>query len=282
MSPFDGLQVIGGRFAAPFTLRALKGDTPPERASCSAQCGNCPDTAPLPRGSAPRYLPVMGTAAAPLMKPSQSPISATKIGRALTLHGNESRSQIHSFPPFTGKRVSRDAPIPPFRRRRLPSPSPFSETSPSPRYTRFHHLQKIEFPRDAPTRHFRHRGSTSPAPFPETSPPPRYTRFHHLQKIEFPRDAPIPPFRRRRLPSLSPFSETSPAPRYTRFHHLQKIEFPRDAPNPPFRHRAPTSPSPFPETSPPPRYTRFHHLPEIELPLRPQPRLSAIGDRGPR
>ena len=168
------------------------------------------------------------------MKPLQSPISTANIGRALTLHGNESCSQIHSFPPFTGKRVSRDVPIPPFRRRRLPSLSPFSETSPSPRYTRFHHLQKIEFPRYATTPAFRRRGSDSPAPFPETSPSPRYTRFHYLQKIKFPRDAPIPPFRHRRLPSLSPFSETSPPPRYTRFHHLQKIEFPRDAPIPPF------------------------------------------------
>ena len=168
------------------------------------------------------------------MKPLQSPISTANIGRALTLHGNESRSQIHSFPPFTGKRVSRDAPIPPFRRRRLPSLSPFSETSPSPRYTRFHHLQKIEFPRDAPIPPFRRRRLPSLSPFSETSPPPRYTRFHHLPEIELPPNAPNPPFRHRRLPSLSPFSETSPPPRYTRFHHLQKIEFPRDAPIPPF------------------------------------------------
>ena len=169
------------------------------------------------------------------MKPSQSPISTANIGRALTLHGNESCSQIHSFPLFTGERASRDAPIPPFRRRRLPSLSPFSETSPPPRYTRFHHLQKIEFPRDAPIPPFRRRRLPSPSPFPETSPSPRYTRFHHLQKIEFPRDAPIPPFRRRRLPSLSPFSETSPPPRYTRFHHLQKSSFP---PTPRTRHFA--------------------------------------------
>ena len=229
------------------------------------------------------------------MKPSQSPISTANIGRALTLHGNESRSQIHSFPLFTGERVSRDAPIPPFRRRRLPSLSPFSETSPPPRYTRFHHLQKIEFPRDAPIPPFRRRRLPSLSPFSETSPAPRYTRFHHLQENELPatprsrhsaigdrsrsrkrvplpdtlvsticrkssipRDAPTPPFRR--LTSPSPFTETSPPPRYTRFHHLPEIELPPDAPNPPFRHRAPTSPSPFPETSPAPRYTRFHHL----------------------
>ena len=237
MSPFDWLQVIGGRFAAPFTLRALKGDTPPERDSCSAQCGNRPDTAPLPRGSAPRYLPIMETAAAPLMKPSQSPISTANIGRALTLHGNESCSQIHSFPLFTGERVSRDAPIPPFRRRRLPSPAPFTETSPSPRYTRFHHLQKIEFPRDAPIPPFRRRRLPSLSPFSETSPPPRYTRFHHLQKIEFPRDAPIPPFRHRGSDPPAPFPETSPSPRYTRFHHLQNNEHPLEAPTPAFRHR---------------------------------------------
>ena len=237
------------------------------------------------------------------MKPSQSPISTANIGRALTLHGNESCSQIHSFPLFTGERVSRDAPIPPFRRRRLPSLSPFSETSPPPRYTRFHHLPEIEFPRDAPIPPFRRRRLPSLSPFSETSPPPRYTRFHIYRRTSFPRRPdPAPPFRHREIHSFPPFTgnrarhfasptspsppETSPPPRYTRFHHLQKIEFrpptPRPRPHPPFRRRRLPSPSPFPETSPPPRYTRFHHLQEIEHPLRPQPRLSAIGDRGPR
>ena len=213
------------------------------------------------------------------MKPSQSPISTADIGRALTLHGNESCSQIHSFPPFAGKRVSRDAPIPPFRRRRLPSLSPFPETSPAPRYTRFHHLQENELPATSRSRHSaigdRSR-SRKRVPLPDT------LVSTICRKSSIPRYATTPAFRPLGQDAPSPFTETSPPPRYTRFHHLPEIEFPRDAPNPPFRHRAPTSPSPFPETSPPPRYTRFHHLPEIEHPLRPQPRLSAIGDRGPR
>ena len=159
----------------------------------------------------------MGTAAAPLMKPSQSPISTAKIGRALTLHGNDSCSQIHSFPLFTGESsFPRDAPNPPFRRRRLPSLSPFSETSPAPRYTRFHHLQKIEFPRDAPNPPFRRRGLPSLSPFPETSPPPRYTRFHHLQETRHLAVGDCPrshPSSRSQILSFPPFTRNRASPR---------------------------------------------------------------------
>ena len=207
------------------------------------------------------------------MKPSQSPISTANIGRALTLHGNESCSQIHSFPLFTGERVSRDAPIPPFRRRRLPSLAPFSETSPPPRYTRFHHLQKIEFSRDAPVPPFRRRRLPSPSPFSETSPPPRYTRFHHLQENEFPATP-------RTRHSAIPPHETSPPPRYTRFHHLQKIE-----PTPRTRHSAVGDcPRPHPSLKrvPLPDTLVSTIYQKSSIPLRPQPRLSAIGDRGPR
>ena len=217
------------------------------------------------------------------MKPAPSPISATKIGRALTLHGNESCSQIHSFPLFTGKRVSRDAPIPPFRRRRLPSLSPFSETSPPPRYTRFHHLPEIELSPDAPNPPFRRRRLPSPSPFSETSPSPRYTRFHHL-----PENRVFPATPRPRLSVL--WDRTRPHPSRKRVllpdtlvsTIYQKSSFPPDAPNPPFRHRAPTSPAPFSETSPAPRYTRFHHLQNNEHPLDAPTPASAIGDRGPR
>ena len=215
------------------------------------------------------------------MKPSQSPISTANIGRALTFHGNESCSQIHSFPLFTGERASRDAPIPPFRRRRSTSLSPFSETSPPPRYTRFHHLQKIEFRRDAPIPPFRRRRLPSLSPFSETSPAPRYTRFHHLQKNRVSRDAPIPPFRHRESTSPSPFTETSPHSQIHSFPPFATNRASRDAPIPPFRHRRLPSLSPFSETSPAPRYTRFPPFAKNRAsPKRPNPGFPPSGIGG--